>query len=111
LVRWAFHSSQARAELDRAQQSAHRVQALRTIAAGRLDGAQLDQLVSATDDPLVLLAAFERRWLSGTEMDEDQFVGYAERLSAIARDQRTDPAHAGIVAARLATIFGTRSSR
>jgi hypothetical protein len=61
--------------------------------------------VSATGNPLVLLAAFERRYLSGTGTYSDDVLRDTDRLSAIARDRRTDPAHAGLVAARLATIW------
>ncbi len=101
-LRWALHSAGARAELDRGQRAEGRIKAYRAIAGSYLEGIRLNE-VTATDDPLILLAWFERRWMAG---DHDRIVAEAERLSAIAHDEVTDPAHAGLIAGRLATIFG-----
>lgn len=106
VLRWTFRSGQARAELDHRQRAAQTAQTVRTIADGTVDGAQLDKIISSVDDPLVFFAAVERRWQVGTDRDSSRFVAEANRLSAIAHDKRTDPAHAGLIAKRLATLFG-----
>jgi hypothetical protein len=106
-LRWTLNSVQARADLERCRQAEHRTRAMRAIAGNHPDGVRVDDIGTATGDPLVLVTAFERRWLTATVEDNDQIIAEAERLSAIAHDERTDPVHGGLIAGRLATIFGT----
>lgn len=103
LLRWTLRSGTARAELADAQRAVRTVRAVKRITSGAVDPARLDAIIADAADPLVLLAAVERRWRSGPD---SRVVADAERLSAIAHDEHTDPAHAALIAARLATIFG-----
>ncbi|WP_432971726.1 hypothetical protein [Dactylosporangium sp. CA-233914] len=106
VLRWTLNPGKARAELERRQRVAARVRTVHAIVGGRVDGARIDEIVAASDDPLVLLAAFERRPRVDTDEDRARIVAEAERLSAIAHDERTDPNHASLIAGRLATLFG-----
>jgi hypothetical protein len=75
-----------------------------TAAASSVDRTQLDKIIEETHHPLVLLAAvFRRRQI---DSGYPQFVPMAERLNAIAHDERTKPAHRGAIAAQLAVTFG-----
>ena len=106
VLRWTFRSGSARAELDRAQRLVRTGRTVKDIVAGKVDPARLDRIVAEADDPLVLLAAFNRRLTNGVYSDSSQFIADATRLDAVARDERTDPVHAALIAARLVTIFG-----
>jgi hypothetical protein len=75
-----------------------------STAATISDPARLDKIIETTGHPLVLLTAVLQR--QQIDSGYSQLVPMAERLSAIAHDKRTKPAHASAIAAQLAVLFG-----
>lgn len=75
-----------------------------STAAAVADPARLVAIIDRTSHPLVLLTAGLR--LMAVAPGHPRVVPTAERLNAIAHDPRTKPAHAGIIASRLALAFG-----
>nr|WP_239543060.1 hypothetical protein [Micromonospora terminaliae] len=58
------------------------------------------------DDPLLALAAFQRRWRMGHAGSAADFIAEAERLAALARADSTDPMAAAAIGQALTVQFG-----
>lgn len=76
----------------------------RTTAASLADPARLDRIIATTEHPLVLLSAVFRR--QAIDSGYTEFAATADRLNAIAHDERTNRRHATIIASALALTFG-----
>jgi hypothetical protein len=76
-----------------------------TTAGASSDPAQLARIIATTTDPLVLLAAVKRR-IGIDPKGYTEFIADADRLLAIARDERTRRAAAAAIAQWLSLHFG-----
>ncbi|MFC0029969.1 hypothetical protein ACFFMM_10585 [Micromonospora chaiyaphumensis] len=103
LLRWLSAPTATRAALRAGYYQEEVSRTLRAMARGEHG---LGDPVPDGNDPLLALAAFQRRWSTGHAGSTADYVAEAERLAALARADRTDPMAAAAIGQVLTVQFG-----
>jgi hypothetical protein len=109
ILRWTFHSAQARANLELAYSNRRFAQRRKAIKDGRVDQAALRAMLDEEPDPRLILAAAVALWPKDAEQlaaAGEHLVAAAERMADVARSDSTEPELAAIIGYTLANFFG-----
>ncbi|MET7969465.1 hypothetical protein [Micromonospora sp. NPDC005305] len=103
LLRWLSSPTATRAAL---RAGYYQDEVRRTLRAMAPADHHLGGPVADTTDPLLALAALERRWSTGYAQSAADYIADAERLAALARADSTDPLAAAAIGQALTVQFG-----